>query len=111
MILQIFLFLFFITEALVMGGEFKSDSIETSPLLFQSSSKGKKLQYVEGYWLNSILHPREFYEETPFIPLEIRYGAGFYGGGSGLTEMKSGWIEYENNAVEEFDGGSINTRI
>jgi len=94
-----------------MGEEFKSDSVETSALLLQSSSKGKKLQYVEGHWLNSILHPREFYEEIPFIPLEIRYGAGFYGSGSGSTEMKSGWIEYENNAIEEFDGGSINTRI
>ena len=104
MILRIFLFLFFIAEALVMGEEFKSDSIETSPLLLQSSSKGKKLQYVEGYWLNSILHPREFYEEIPFIPLEIRYGAGFYGDGSG-------WIEYEDANVEKFDGGSINTRI
>ncbi len=111
MILRIFLFLFFITAALVIGEEFKSDSVETSPLLLQNSSKGKKLQYVEGYWLNSILHPREFYEEIPFIPLEIRYGAGFYGVGSGLTEMKSSWIEYEDANVEKFDGGSINTRI
>ena len=90
----------------IYGKDTKTDSVVTAPRNFVPVDQYEGLKYEQGYWINRIFHPREFYEGIPLIPLEVRYGLGFNGGGSTFDQMKSGWIEYEDPSVEEFDGGS-----
>ena len=95
----------------IYGKDTKTDSVVTAPRNFVPVDQYEELKYEQGYWTNRIFHPREFYEEIPLIPLEVRYGLGFNGGGSTFDQMKSGWIEYEDPSVEEFDGGLWNARV
>tara|TARA_B100001179_G_scaffold37_1_gene20 strand:- start:561 stop:2408 length:1848 start_codon:yes stop_codon:yes gene_type:complete len=106
-----FLGLFFVVVVVIYGKDTKTDSVVTAPRNFVPVDQYEELKYEQGYWTNRIFHPREFYEEIPLIPLEVRYGLGFNGGGSTFDQMKSGWIEYEDPSVEEFDGGLWNARV
>lgn len=70
-----------------------------------------KIEYEQGYLRNRILHPREFYTPVSFIPLELRYGFGYTGGGGiGGVDMQTGWISYESS-VTNFDGGDVSARV
>ena len=113
MISRIFLFpwLFLVAIVMLYGEETKPDSVVNSPWNFVQFEQYRGLEYEQGYWTNRIFHPREFYQEIPLIPLEVRYGLGFNGGGATFTQTKSGWIEYEDTSVEEFDGGSWKARV
>ena len=106
-----FLGLFFVVVVVIYGKDTKTDSVVTAPRNFVPVDQYEELKYEQGYWTNRIFHPREFYEEIPLIPLEVRYGLGFNGGGSTFDQMKSGWIEYEDPSVEKFDGGPWNARV
>jgi len=106
-----FLGLFFVVVVVIYGKDTKTDSVVTTPRNFVPVDQYGELKYEQGYWTNRIFHPREFYEEIPLIPLEVRYGLGFNGGGSTFDQMKSGWIEYEDPSVEKFDGGPWNARV
>ena len=106
-----FLGLFFVVVVVIYGKDTKPDSVVTAPRNFVQVDRHEGLEYEQGYWTNRIFHPREFYEEIPLIPLEVRYGLGFNGGGSTFDQMKSGWIEYEDPSVEKFDGGPWNARV
>ena len=65
-----------------------------------------KIQYEPGYWKNKLLHPREFHHPISFIPLELRYGISYNGGGGDKGEnMKSGWIKYDEGVEGHFDAG------
>jgi len=65
-----------------------------------------KIQYEPGYWKNKLLHPREFHHPISFMPLEIRYGLSYTGGGGDYGEnMKSGWIKYDEGVEGHFDAG------
>ncbi len=39
-----------------------------------------KITYEPGHWRDRLFYRREFHEPVHFIPLELRYGVGFYGG-------------------------------
>ncbi len=69
------------------------------------------INYETGYWNNQLFHRREFHSPITSIPVEIRYGSFFYGGG-GLKgdKVKSSWIQYDES-VSGFDGGSFTTRL
>jgi len=63
------------------------------------------------HWKDRLFHRREFHEPIKFIPLELRYGIGYYGGGGNwVLDTKSNWIRYDQ-AVTRFDGGEVNGRI
>jgi len=65
-----------------------------------------KIQYEPGYWKNRILHPREFHHPISFMPLELRYGLSYTGGGGDYGEnMKSGWVKYDEGVEGHFDAG------
>ena len=65
-----------------------------------------KIQYEPGYWKNKLLHPREFHHPISFMPLELRYGLSYTGGGGDYGEnMKSGWIKYDEGVEGHFDAG------
>ncbi len=65
-----------------------------------------KIQYEPGYWKNKLLHPREFHHPISFMPLELRYGLSYTGGGGNYGEnMKSGWIKYDEGVEGHFDAG------
>ncbi len=66
---------------------------------------------IHGYWKDRLFHRRQFHDPIKIIPLEVRYGVGFYGGGgkTGL-DMKSNWLHYAQ-PVPAYKGGSINGRI
>ena len=68
-----------------------------------------KIQYEPGYWKNKLLHPREFHHPISIIPLELRYGISYNGGGGEDGEnMKSGWVKYDEGEEGHFDeGGKI----
>jgi len=69
------------------------------------------IKHESGYWVNQILHRREFHAPLAFAPVEIRYGAFFLGGGG--TEgkkVKSDWINYDE-PVSNFTGGSFTARL
>lgn len=70
-----------------------------------------KITYEPGHWRDRLFYRREFHEPIHFIPLELRYGVGFYGGGgrSGL-KMPSQWMQYAEG-VSKFDGGKFTERI
>lgn len=64
-----------------------------------------------GYWRDRLFHRREFHEPVTIVPLEINYGAGYFGGGGKSGDkMKSGWMKY-STSVPSFDGGSLNGRV
>ncbi len=78
--------------------------------LIQFSPK-QDIDHETGYWKNQILHRREFHAPITFAPVEIRYGAFFYGGGgTDGDKIKSDWIEYEES-VANFTGGSFTARL
>ena len=65
-----------------------------------------KIQYEPGYWKNRILHPREFHSPISFMPLELRYGLSYYGGGGDYGEaMPSGWVKYDEGVEGYFAAG------
>ena len=65
-----------------------------------------KIQYEPGYWKNRILHPREFHRPISFMPLELRYGLSYYGGGGDYGEdMPSGWVKYDEGVEGYFAAG------
>ena len=65
-----------------------------------------KIQYEPGYWKNKLLHPREFHHPISFMPLELRYGLSYTGGGGDYGEnMKSGWVKYDEGVEGHFDAG------
>ena len=65
-----------------------------------------KIQYEPGYWKNKLLHPREFHHPISIIPLELRYGISYNGGGGDDGEnMKSGWVKYDEGVEGHFDAG------
>ena len=65
-----------------------------------------KIQYEPGYWKNRILHPREFHHPISFMPLELRYGLSYNGGGGDYREnMHSGWVKYDEGVEGHFDAG------
>ncbi len=66
---------------------------------------------ISSYWKDRIFYRREFHEPLKLIPLEMRYGAGYYGGaGYWWVDTKSNWIRFDQ-PVQGFDGGSLNGRI
>ncbi len=70
------------------------------------------LVYEDGYFLDKLLHPREFSEPITFLPLEVSYGVGISGGGGeDLDLMRTGWMKFEENPPYSFDGGHIGNRI
>ena len=65
-----------------------------------------KIQYEPGYWKNRILHPREFHHPISFMPLELRYGLSYTGGGGDYGEdMPSGWVKYDEGVEGYFAAG------
>jgi len=65
-----------------------------------------KIQYEPGYWKNKLLHPREFHHPISFMPLELRYGLSYTGGGGDYGEnMNSGWVKYDEGVEGHFDAG------
>jgi hypothetical protein len=69
----------------------------------------QKIHYEPGYNKDRILHRREFHEPVSFLPVEVRYGVYFLGGGND-QDVSSSWIKYEEN-VKGFDGGDLQYRI
>ncbi len=67
------------------------------------------IEYEPGFTKDRILHRREFHEPVSFLPVEVRYGAFFYGGGSGQN-VSSSWIKYDE-IVSGFDGGELKYRL
>ncbi len=52
--------------------------------------------YSRGYRMDRLLRRREFHAPVTLIPLEVRYGAGFYGGGGkNYDKAPGGWMVFE----------------
>lgn len=69
-------------------------------------------EYEDGYFLDKLFHPREFNEPINFLPLEINYGISVNaGGGRFLDKSRTGWIRFEENPPNSYDGGHIGNRI
>jgi tetratricopeptide (TPR) repeat protein len=69
------------------------------------------VRHERGYWRDRLFHRREFHEPVNLIPLELRYGLGFNGGGgTDGKATKSDWIRYEQ-PVTRYDGGPFTARI
>ena len=65
-----------------------------------------KIQYEPGYWKDRILHPREFHHPISFMPLELRYGLSYNGGGGNDGEkMASGWVKYDEGVEGKYEAG------
>ena len=103
-------FIFFL---LFLGNVFGSNPDEVKSYLWGliQIRPNQDIDREPGYWKNQILHRREFHAPITFAPVEIRYGAFFYGGGGTEgDQIKSDWIEYEES-VANFTGGNFAARL
>ena len=103
----------FIFLLLFLGNVFGSNPDEVKSYLWGliQINPRQDIERKPGYWKNQILHRREFHAPITFAPVEIRYGAFFYGGGGkDGDQIKSNWIEYEES-VANFTGGSLAARL
>lgn len=103
-------FIFFL---LFIGNVFGSNPDEVKSYLWGliQIRPNQDIDREPGYWKNQILHRREFHAPITFAPVEIRYGAFFYGGGGTEgDQIKSDWIEYEES-VANFTGGNFAARL
>ncbi len=88
------------------------DSVKTYLWGLIKITQDNELKYEDGYFLDQLLHPREFSEPITFLPLEIGYGISVNGGGGeDLGRSKTGWIRFEENPPNSYDGGHIGNRI
>ncbi len=72
--------------------------IEALVILYDEPQGG---HYGRGYRMDRLLRRREFHAPVTLIPLELRYGIGFYGGGGErYNKMPGGWISLEQSVAQ-----------
>jgi len=92
--------------SLASTGSAAEDSLKTYLWGLIKIYPKSKIQYEPGYWKNKILHPREFHHPISFMPLELRYGLSYNGGGGDYGEdMPSGWVKYDEGVEGYFAAG------
>ena len=92
--------------SLASTGSAAEDSLKTYLWGLIKIYPKSKIQYEPGYWKNRILHPREFHHPISFMPLELRYGLSYNGGGGDYGEnMTSGWVKYDEGVEGHFEAG------
>ena len=92
--------------SLASTGSAAEDSLKTYLWGLIKIYPKQKIQYEPGYWKNRILHPREFHHPISFMPLELRYGLSYNGGGGDYGEnMTSGWVKYDEGVEGHFEAG------
>ncbi len=102
---------FCLSAGLILGDTGKSDTTKTYFWGLINIRKNGGVKYEKGYWSDRLFHRREFHEPVNLIPLELRYGIGFNGGGGKEGKaVRSNWMRYEQS-VSGFKGGSFTARI
>ncbi|NOZ02996.1 MAG: hypothetical protein GXO92_00090 [FCB group bacterium] len=97
--------------SLIFGAAGTSDTSKSYLWGLINIRKNSGIKYEKGYWTNRLFHRREFHEPVNLIPLELRYGIGFNGGGGKEGKaVRSNWMRYEQ-PVTGFKGGSFTARI
>ncbi len=95
--------------------EAEQDSSRFRSMIFRIFSLNRidPNDYERGYIFDRIFKRREFHNPVNFIPLELRYGFGYNSGGGflGLGNLKSTWMSYENEAISNFNGGNLSSRL
>ena len=92
--------------SLASTGSAAEDSIKTYLWGLIKIYPEPKIHYEPGYWKDRILHPREFHDPISFIPLELRYGLSYNGGGGKDGEkMSSGWVKYDEGVEGHYEAG------